>query len=225
MPNVPFTTVASLSSTMYVSLRISATAIRASSCVNLSKRCRASSISFFPTSFFKYFSENILETTIYHREQRTRSTLPHLLRCDREDIKHLDHYLYNYVRHCICWLHCRISLEALEEVLHVSEEIGKSVLACFNIFGCLLRVGCRNDIRTAILEDSYREQNPNTSEDHVCWGEHLQDWYQVSESGQVDFRGPTSPTPPPRATEKAKRTLIAGSSHRDNLSLLEWSNS
>ena len=42
---------------MCESLRFSAAAIRASSCVNLSNRLRASSISFFPISFFRYFSE------------------------------------------------------------------------------------------------------------------------------------------------------------------------
>ena len=45
---------------MWVSFRISAAAIRASSWVNLSNRLRASSKSFFPTSFFRYFSEHRL---------------------------------------------------------------------------------------------------------------------------------------------------------------------
>ncbi|KAF8259406.1 hypothetical protein EI94DRAFT_1751706 [Lactarius quietus] len=40
---------------MCASLRTSAAAIRASSCVNLSNRFRASSISFFPISFLRYF--------------------------------------------------------------------------------------------------------------------------------------------------------------------------
>jgi hypothetical protein len=76
---------------------------------------------------------------IYCREQLTRSTLPHLLRCDREDIQHLDHYLHNYLRHGICWSYRRIRLEALEKVLHVLEQIDESFLACFNILGCLLQ--------------------------------------------------------------------------------------
>jgi hypothetical protein len=134
---VPFTTVVTLLSTICVSLKISAAAIPASCCVNLSNRFKASSISFFPTSFFKYFSENILETTIYRREQRTRSTLLHLLCCNREDIQHLNHYLHDYVRHCIRWLYCRMRLEALEEVLDVLEEIDEGAMARFDILGCL----------------------------------------------------------------------------------------
>jgi hypothetical protein len=60
MPGLPFMTVVTLLSIMCVSFRISAAAIRASSCVNLSNRLSASSISFFPMSFFRYFSEHRL---------------------------------------------------------------------------------------------------------------------------------------------------------------------
>src|SRR6266702_8552287 len=49
-------TTLTLSSTLCVSLRICAAAIRASSCVNLSNLFNASSMSFLPTSFLKYFA-------------------------------------------------------------------------------------------------------------------------------------------------------------------------
>jgi hypothetical protein len=45
-----------LSSIPRVIVRASAAAIRASSCVNLSNRCSASSTSFLPNSFLKYLS-------------------------------------------------------------------------------------------------------------------------------------------------------------------------
>jgi hypothetical protein len=127
---MPFTT-------MCVSFRISAAAIRASSWVNLSNRFRASSISFFPTSFFRNFPEHRLAAIEYRQEQRTRSTLSHFLRCNREDVQHLDHDLYSYVRHGTCWRHCCIRLKALEEVLDTLEELDKDILAGFNFFGCL----------------------------------------------------------------------------------------
>ena len=58
--HVPFTTVVTLLSMICVSIRISAAAIRASSCVNLSNRFSAPSISFIPTSFFRNFPEGRL---------------------------------------------------------------------------------------------------------------------------------------------------------------------
>ena len=76
---------------------------------------------------------------IYRREQLTRSTLPHLLRRNREDVQHFDHDLHDYVGHGVCRWHSGISLEALEEVLDAPEEIGEGILARFNILGCLLQ--------------------------------------------------------------------------------------
>jgi hypothetical protein len=73
-----------------VSLRLSAAAIRASSCVNLSNRFRASPMpeSFLHTSFLKYFSENtkVNQTVICCLKQRTRSTLLHFLGRNRKDV-------------------------------------------------------------------------------------------------------------------------------------------
>src|SRR6266702_1400176 len=126
--------VVTLLSTMCVRFRICAAAIRASSCVSSSSRFRASSISFFPTSFFRYFSERRLaDDCISRREQRTPSILPHLFRCNREDVQHFDHYRHDYVGHCVCRSHCGIRLEALEEVLDTLEEIDKGILAGINI--------------------------------------------------------------------------------------------
>ena len=67
-PDIPFTTIR-------VSFRFSAAAIRASSCVNLSNRLRASSISFSPRSFFKYFSDHRL-ANIYISPKATHSPDP-----------------------------------------------------------------------------------------------------------------------------------------------------
>jgi hypothetical protein len=85
-------------------------------------------------------------TTLYRREQPTRSTLPHLFRCNREDVQYCDHYLHDYVGHCIRWRNCGIRLEALEEVLNAPEEIGEGILACFNILGCLLQTPVKKGI-------------------------------------------------------------------------------
>ena len=123
--------------TMCVSFRISAAAIRASSRVSLSNRFRASSISFFPTSFFRNFPEHRLAAIKYHREQRTRSTLSHFLCCNREYVQHLNHDLHGYVGHGICRRHRRIRLEALEEELDTLEELNEGILAGFDVFGCL----------------------------------------------------------------------------------------
>jgi hypothetical protein len=123
--------------TMCVSFKISAAAIRASSWVNLSNRFRASSISFFPTSFFRNFSETSLATIKYRLEQRTRSSLSHFLRSNCEDVQHLDHDLHDYVRHCVCWRYCSIRLEPLEEVLDTFKEIDEGLLAGLDIFGRL----------------------------------------------------------------------------------------
>ena len=69
--------------------------------------------------------------------QRTCSTLSHFLRRDREDVQHLDHYLYYDVRHRVCRRHGGISLEAFEEVLHVLEEIDERILTRFNVLSRL----------------------------------------------------------------------------------------
>ena len=66
MPNLPFWTVC-------VRLSVSAAAIRASSCVNQSNRLRASSISFWPMSFFRYFSDRRLAHIYYVSLRATQS--------------------------------------------------------------------------------------------------------------------------------------------------------
>ena len=75
---------------------------------------------------------------IYYRcRRRTRSALSYFLRCDCEDVQHLDHYFHDYVSHRVCRRHCGMRFEALKEVLDTVEEIDQSVLACLNIFGRL----------------------------------------------------------------------------------------
>ena len=86
--------------------------------------------------FHNFFWER-LATMKDRGYQRTRSTLSHFLRCDREDIQHLDHYLHYDVRHRVCRRHRGISLKTLEEVLHALEEIDERILAGFNIFSRL----------------------------------------------------------------------------------------
>jgi hypothetical protein len=74
---------------------------------------------------------------VYEQELRTRSTLPHLFRGNREDAQHFDHNLHDYVRHCLRRFHCRIGLKTLEEFFDAIEEIDQGVLARFNILGYL----------------------------------------------------------------------------------------
>ena len=75
MPGLPFRTVVTLLSTICVSLKVSAAAMRASSCVNRSNRLRASSMSFLPISIFRYFSDNRL-ADIYASPRVTHSLGP-----------------------------------------------------------------------------------------------------------------------------------------------------
>ena len=86
--------------------------------------------------FQKFFWER-LATTQDRGYQRTRSTPSHFLRCDREDVQHLNHDLYYNVRHRVCRRHRGISLKAFEEVFDTLKEIDECILARFDIFGCL----------------------------------------------------------------------------------------
>ena len=75
-------------STPWVSVRSCAVAIRTSSCVNLSNRLRASSISVFPISFFRCFSgEPSAEDTKYVGDGKLTCSSPfNLLGSDSENI-------------------------------------------------------------------------------------------------------------------------------------------
>src|SRR6266849_10474386 len=89
-----------LSSTVCVASRTCAVTIRTSSFVSLSSLFSASSMSVFPISFFKNFSENFLiKSDLVVQELLTHTALLHLLRSHPKNRKHLHHYLYNNIYH------------------------------------------------------------------------------------------------------------------------------
>jgi hypothetical protein len=61
------------------------------------------------------------------------------------------------------------------------------------------KVRCRNGLSTSIKEGPHREEDPNTSEDHACRREHLQDCVNV-DTGSVTV----SPSPQSKDEENEK---------------------
>ena len=141
----PSMTAATLSSTAFtlssivcVTFRTCAVAIRASSCVSLSSLFNASSMSVFPTSFFRYFSENIsVNGDRCESQGLTRSSLPDLLRRNRKDAENLDHYRCNCICHFFIRWYRHVDFETSKKGFYAFEDVNKSILASSNIFSCL----------------------------------------------------------------------------------------
>ena len=127
-----------LSSIVCVTLRTCAVAILASSCVNLSSLFNASSMSVLPTSFLRYFSENIsVNGDDFEPQGLTRSSLPDLFRRDRKNAENLDHYRCNCIYHFFIRWYRRVDFETSKKGFYAFEDVNKSVLAGANIFSCL----------------------------------------------------------------------------------------
>jgi hypothetical protein len=141
----PSMTAATLSSTAFtlssivcVTFRTCAVAIRASSCVSLSNLFNASSISVLPTSFLRYFSENIsVNGDRFAPQTLTRSALPDLFRCNRKNAENLDHYRCNCIHHFFVRRYRHVDFETSEKGFYAFENVNESVLAGLNIFCCL----------------------------------------------------------------------------------------
>ena len=93
-----------LSSTVCVAFRTCAVTIRTSSFVSLSNLFSASSISVFPISFLRYFSDKFLnQQQPVVQKSHTYTALLHLLRGNPKNRKHLHHYFHNDVNHFRWW--------------------------------------------------------------------------------------------------------------------------
>ena len=121
-----------------LTLKTSAAAIRGSSCVKLSSLFNASSTSVLPTSFFRYFSENIhVNSDIFVPQELTRSALLYLFRRNRKNADNLDHYRRDCIYHFSSRWHLGVEFETSKKCFYAFEDVNKIVLACTNIFGYL----------------------------------------------------------------------------------------
>jgi hypothetical protein len=137
------------SSTLRVVFKTSAVAIRASSSVSESSLFSESSISFFPSSLFKYFSgANLSEERKIKKKQPTRSFLFYVFCHDRENGEYFDHDFDDNVSHRRGGCYCRVRLEAPEEIFDPFEQVNEYTLARFDILCRLTNtvVTCRNGI-------------------------------------------------------------------------------
>ena len=88
-----------------------------------------------------YFSDHrSVDRDIFVYEQLTCPALLDLLRRDRQNRKHLNHNLSNYVHHFWCRRHLSIVFKASEKILYAFKDVDESILACSNILGCLRMV-------------------------------------------------------------------------------------
>ena len=135
-----------LSSTALVTFRTCAVAILVSSCVSLSSLFSASSISVFPITFFRYFSESrsVNGNTIIH-QKLTRPSLSDLFSCNSKDVEDLDHYFRDNIHHFLVECRSGVDLESLEECLYTLEDLKKSVLARTSFLGCLRAISITMD--------------------------------------------------------------------------------
>ena len=134
----PSMTAFTLSSIVCVTFRTCAVAILASSCVNLSSLFNASSMSVLPTSFLRYFSENIsVNGDDFEPQGLTRSSLPDLFRRDCKNAENLNHYRCSCIYHFFIRWYRRVYFETSKKGFYAFKDVNKSVLAGANIFSCL----------------------------------------------------------------------------------------
>jgi hypothetical protein len=127
-----------LSSTVLATFRISAAAIRASSCVSRSSLFNTSSISVLPISFFRYFSGNCsVNGNVIIQRQLTHPSLPDLFGCNSKHVQNFHQYFCDYIYHFLVKCSFSVNLQSLEECFYALEDLKKCVLTCVNIIGCL----------------------------------------------------------------------------------------
>jgi hypothetical protein len=138
MYHTPSMTAFTLPSIVCVTFRTCAVAIRASSCVNLSSLFNASSMSVLPTSFLRYFSENIsVDGDDFGSQGLTRSALPDLFRRDCKNAENLNHYRCSCIYHFFIRWHRRVDFKTSKKGFYAFEDVNKSILAGSNIFSDL----------------------------------------------------------------------------------------
>ena len=204
----------------WASVRSCAAAIRTSSCVNLSNRLRASPISVFPNSFFRYLSDQQLAKPIQKQAygKLTRSPVLYLLRRSAQNIQDFNHDLDNDIRHCLAWSNLRIGLQTFEKVLDTFKNVDHGLLRRIYILHCLTSFDVKGLRRDVDKIPTWR-RTPAPAKITVA-GEKT---YVVNVNFAVLKRQNlilTRLTPPPMVAENERRTLTVGLSHFVNLSSL-----
>jgi hypothetical protein len=89
--------------------------------------------------FLVKFGRGPLSNFILHWPiQLTRSTLLHLLRCNREYREHLNHDFHEYLRNILVRRNpSSVNPKALEEELNALEEVDEHIVARLDILRCL----------------------------------------------------------------------------------------
>jgi hypothetical protein len=84
-----------------------------------------------------------LSSRIIFRIQLTCSALLHLLHCNGENRKHLDHDFHEYLHHIIGWRDPSVNPKTLEEEVNAFKEVDKHIVARLDILRCLQDVGIK----------------------------------------------------------------------------------
>jgi hypothetical protein len=117
---------------------VSAAAMRASSGVNLSSRWNASSTSFLPASFLRYFSAQKSAWQGYINEKmHTGSSLTDFLCHDAKDRDDLNHNLNNDIHHGRGRPEMYIFFKPHEKGFHSAKQVDESILVSADILDSL----------------------------------------------------------------------------------------
>jgi len=150
-----------LLSIVFVTFGSCAAAIRAS-CVSLSSLFSASSISFFPISFFRYFSANgFVSGNLFVKEGLTRSALLDFFCCNSNKVEDLDHYYLDCVHYSLIWCHFSVYVQTSEKCLNALEHVEKSVLVRADVLSCLRIVRITMDRTKVIRRVHTKKKTPN----------------------------------------------------------------
>jgi hypothetical protein len=142
----------------------------------------------------------------------TRSALFNFFRRNRKNTENLDQYRRDCVHHILIRWHLGVDFEPSKETFYALEDVKKGILACANIFRCLLDV----DIKMASAEASGRIQTKRrtpTPAKITFAGENTCQMRLRVQISQIYVLEQTRPTPSPRVAEREKRTFTVGYSH------------
>src|SRR6266849_8985354 len=193
---------ATLLSIVFVTFRSCAAAIRASSCVSLSSLFSASSMSFFPISFFRYFSENgFVSGDLFVKETLTCSALLHFFCRNSDKVEDLYHNCCNRVHHSFIWCHFSVYVQTSEKCFYAFEHLKKSVLVRANGLSCLRIVRITMN-RTKVLRRVHTERRTPNPMKITFAGENTCQINERVDLGQVHVLKHTELTPSPSVSEK-----------------------
>ena len=104
---------------------------------------------------------------------RTGLPLPDLLRDDPKDRKHLNHDLYNDVRHSCGRPNIHIFFKTHKEVFQATKQVHQSMLASADILDGLGNVSSRTPTRR-VKSNAYLEQDSNPGKNRTRKWRYLQ---------------------------------------------------